>query len=310
MNKEFFYITHTHSASETAKKLWFFTYSVGWFACKPNYVTKRDPLFGFQLKYVIKGKGKVVWHEKTFTVSEGDIFYLDLNQHHHYYADPDDPFEVLWIHFGGRQAEDYFQLLNGNNSPVFRTHDPDNMHSLFFQLYDLIEKRHVGHEAKASAVITNILTDMIVSRMKGDSHELSLKTPSYPDPIQHAIYYIEHHFAEPLKLEDIAKEMMLSPFYFSRLFKRTTGYTVIEYLQKFRINQAKYLLTKTNKTIGEIAEKTGFTEQSYFGKLFKRYEQQTPMEYRLSNSVTTPQNTHTDQGNLSQFDSQRLNSPD
>ncbi|MEH7013398.1 AraC family transcriptional regulator [Neobacillus niacini] len=288
----FFYRTYTHSSSEIAKKLWFFVHSVGWFVCKPTYDVQRDRLFDFQLKYVVSGKGKIEWHGRIFNVGPGDIFFLDLNQPHRYYADPNDPFEVFWVHFGGSQVEDYFHLLDINNTPVYQFHNLEETQELFHQLFEMFNLRQVGHEAKASAVITHILTNMIVMRMKGGSPQSLLETPTYPEPIQQVIYFMENHFIEPLKLEEIANEIMLSPYHFSRLFKRTTGYSVMEYLQKFRIKQAKYLLAKTDNSIGEIAEKTGFSDQSYFGKLFKRFEKQTPKEYRIAHKAITHQPEH------------------
>src|SRR5699024_6844155 len=118
--------------------------------------------------------------------------FLDLNQKHSYYSDLDDPFEVLWVHFDGLQAEDYFHLLEGNNSPVYQVHNPIQTQALFRQLYDLFKLRQVGLEAQASAIITHILTNIIVSRMKGGSSQPSLELPTYPKPIRKAIYYIEY----------------------------------------------------------------------------------------------------------------------
>lgn len=283
MIDERFYKTYTHSASETAKQLWFFVHSVGWFQCKPQYDMNRQ-LFDFQLKYVIRGHGKVQWHGKTYSVGPGDIFYLDLNQKHRYYADPKDPFEVLWVHFGGVQANDYFHLLDGNTYPIFTVHNPEATEALFHQLYETFKYRQVGQEAIASAIITQILTNLIILRMKGGEQQPTLEAPSYPESIQQAIYFMENNFSYPLKLEDIAKETMLSTYYFSRLFKRATGYSVMEYLQKFRMNQAKNLLINKNISINEVASQCGFSEQSYFGKMFKRYEKQTPRAYREDHS--------------------------
>ena len=55
---------------------------------------------------------------------------------------------------------------------------------------------------------------------------------------------------------------------------------MIIYLQNLRLNKAKELLITTDDKVGEIAHKTGFSDERYFGKLFKQCEGMTPSEYR------------------------------
>ncbi|CQR45947.1 Arabinose operon regulatory protein [Paraliobacillus sp. PM-2] len=286
----FLYKTITHSASETAKKLWFYVHSVGWYICEPTYNITRDHFFGFQIKYVISGKGTVMWRGKTYQVEQGNIFFLDLNQPHSYYADPEDPFKLLWVHFGGVKTEDYFHLLEGNNCPIFQLDESEKVKNNLWNLYHIFKAKQVGHEAVASSIITAMLTDMIVHKMQGGTTNHFLKTPKYPKIVQHAIYYIESEFDKTLTLDQIANEVSLSQFHFTRIFKQATGYSVMEYLQKFRINHAKFLLTNKDMSVGEVSEKCGFSDQSYFGKLFKRYENQTPRQYKRFHERFAPKN--------------------
>ncbi|SEN31088.1 AraC family transcriptional regulator [Lihuaxuella thermophila] len=284
----YFYRTYSHSASETAKKVWFHVHSVGWFSCTPDYDVKRKSFYDYQIKYVVRGSGTVVWQGRSYRVGPRELFFLDLNQEHRYFADPDDPWEVLWVHFGGPQSAAYYQLLEGRSSPVYHVSHPVQVEAYFRRLYHLFGHRPIGMEPRASALINCILTEMIVTRMESGVTQPGLDVPQYPDAIRRAIYYMEHHFHEPLKLNEIAQKALLSPFHFSRLFKQSTGYSVMEYLLKFRLTQAKQLLVETQLTISEIAEKVGFSDQSYFGKVFKRYEKLTPKEFRLTYSKSRP----------------------
>lgn len=280
----FFYKSHTHSASEMAKRLWFYVHSVGWYVCLPDYNLKRDSLYDFQIKYVVRGSGSVIRNGQTYHVGPKEVFFLDLNKPHRYHANPSDPWELLWVHFGGSQALDYFQLLENDSCPVYQVCNPLRIKQLFSELFDLFDQRPVGFEVLASSMITDVLSDLVVKKMEGGSENTSLNPPQYPEAIKRGIFYLEHHFSEPVNVKRISHEALLSPFHFSRLFKRTTGYTVMEYLIKFRLTQAKYLLMQTELPISEIAEKVGFNDQSYFGKVFKRYETLTPKEYRAIRS--------------------------
>ena len=95
-----------------------------------------------------------------------------------------------------------------------------------------------------------------------------------------AIRYISKNFAGNLTLEDVAEHVHLNATYFSTLFKQSTGSTFREYLNMVRIEESKRLLTSTDYSILEIALATGFEDQSYFSKVFKKHTGLTPKQYR------------------------------
>ena len=98
--------------------------------------------------------------------------------------------------------------------------------------------------------------------------------------IQSAIAYMEQHFSEDIRLEDVARHVYLNPAYFSYLFKQTTGISFKEYLTNIRIEEARQLLIKTNSSIVDIALSCGFTSQSYFSRVFKAHTGFTPKSFR------------------------------
>ena len=81
-------------------------------------------------------------------------------------------------------------------------------------------------------------------------------------------------------LEDVANEVHLAPSYFSTLFKQSTGSSFREYLNMVRIEESKRLLMTTEHSISDIALATGFEDQSYFTKIFKKHTGLTPKQYR------------------------------
>lgn len=98
--------------------------------------------------------------------------------------------------------------------------------------------------------------------------------------IRQAVSYIKDHFREELTLEDVAQAVHFSPYYVSRLFKEELGLNFIEYVTKTRIDEAKRLLLETNLTVSEIALSVGYQDPSYFTKVFKKREGQTPTQFR------------------------------
>ncbi|MFW5985805.1 MAG: helix-turn-helix domain-containing protein [Halanaerobiales bacterium] len=95
-----------------------------------------------------------------------------------------------------------------------------------------------------------------------------------------ALDYIEENYHRDLALQEVAREVGLSQYYFSHLFKEETGDTFISYLNKIRINKAKQLLGEKDLNIAEICYRVGFNDPNYFTRVFKEYEEMTPSQYR------------------------------
>lgn len=100
------------------------------------------------------------------------------------------------------------------------------------------------------------------------------------EAIAQAKKYLAEHFSDPVSLEDVARQVHLSPFYFSRLFKEKEGVNFVEYLTRLRLEEAKRLLARTNETIAAVAARVGYAEANYFSRIFRRHFGLSPSEYR------------------------------
>jgi two-component system response regulator YesN len=97
---------------------------------------------------------------------------------------------------------------------------------------------------------------------------------------QTIINYLHCHYKEPLTIKNIAEKFYLNPTYIGRVFSKAKGITIKQYLNDFRINEAKKLLLNTNKMIYEIASEVGFRESKYFISKFINSEGVSPAQYR------------------------------
>ncbi len=107
-------------------------------------------------------------------------------------------------------------------------------------------------------------------------NEYSLRQKNVIDT---AFSYIQNHYHEVIRLEDIASQCYLTEAHFCRLFKQLTGETPIYYINKFRINKAVSYLAESQYTIKEIAEKVGFVDEAYFCRCFRKYKGVPPSRY-------------------------------
>ena len=92
--------------------------------------------------------------------------------------------------------------------------------------------------------------------------------------------YINNHYREELSLEDVASFAGFSRYYFSRSFKRQTGYSFKDYLCQKRLQVAMDLLIRTNRSMREVAIESGFGSVATFNRVFREKKGCTPTQYR------------------------------
>ncbi|MGG4033638.1 response regulator [Paenibacillus cisolokensis] len=100
--------------------------------------------------------------------------------------------------------------------------------------------------------------------------------------INKIIDYIKRNYDQDVTLKAMAKYVAMDESYLSGLFKKKTGETLIQYLHRVRIEQAKFYLEQTDWPLHEIGERVGFANVNYFFKIFKRLTRLTPTDYRNS----------------------------
>lgn len=98
--------------------------------------------------------------------------------------------------------------------------------------------------------------------------------------IQTAKQYIQQHYAENLKLEDVANQFYLTPSYFGTLFKKKFGDSFSAYLTTIRMEKAKEFLQDPSYSVTQVASEVGYQDKRYFSRLFKEQVGVTPKEYR------------------------------
>ena len=102
-----------------------------------------------------------------------------------------------------------------------------------------------------------------------------------------ALFYIEQHFRDDPSLIETADAVSISPSYLSRLYKNNFGISYSCYLNKIKINQAKWLLIRTHQPIIDISLECGFSNQNYFCYAFRNETGYSPLQYR-KNATSTP----------------------
>ena len=135
-------------------------------------------------------------------------------------------------------------------------------------------------------VLKNYLELFLIDLMREESKRESSDAVFLPldkfDEIisDRVIEYMKEHLNERISVDDIIGILHYSKSYIFRQFKKTTGYSLMTYFIKLKINRAKRLLRETEMPISEIAESLAFDDSNYFSKTFKRMTGYTPTTYR------------------------------
>lgn len=105
--------------------------------------------------------------------------------------------------------------------------------------------------------------------------------PETIDDINTVKHYLEKHYNEVVTRKKIEELVHLNQDYINREFKKSTGYTLMEYVQYYRILMAKKMLREEGDlSVSEVSIRTGYDSPAYFSKIFKKQTGRTPLEYR------------------------------
>jgi AraC-like DNA-binding protein/ligand-binding sensor protein len=113
------------------------------------------------------------------------------------------------------------------------------------------------------------------------------------DRIEKAIRIMNENYGSALTMKDAAHQVNLSESYFSTSFKEYTGISFPEYLNKIRIEKARFLLKSTYLSVTTIAYDVGYSDSNYFSTIFKKLTGLTPKQFREKYDLTCPNNYKT-----------------
>ena len=155
----------------------------------------------------------------------------------------------------------------------------------FIEAVCLALQREVANGGEAGRLYSDSLAASLAvhlaSRYGNAQSKLKPALPSAaPGVVRQAIEFIQTHDRRDLSLADIAAAVQLSPFHFSRLFKRTVGISPYQFVLRQRIERAKRMILAGQMPVASIAVEVGFYDQSHFIHHFKRLCQMTPKQFR------------------------------
>lgn len=226
-----------------------------------------------QVLYCTRGSGMLITDGKKTLVPTNSAVFLPAEYPHEYYADGD-VWDIHWVVPGGYAALDILNKLGFSEPGVFALSDVRMLDHIFRKMHDALRTDSIFGNFRASGFLYDFLIELYRQISSAGAR------PDYSPPLTRALEYINLHFAEQITLDDLCRASGVSKQHLCLLFRRILDLRPMEYIARRRIQEAKSLLTGSVSSIELIAEKTGFCSESYFCKLFKKYEGITPGAFR------------------------------
>lgn len=98
--------------------------------------------------------------------------------------------------------------------------------------------------------------------------------------VMQACQYVIEHIDEEISLVTISETLSISKNYFCSLFKKETGENFLSFVTRMKMRRAQFLLREENLRVYEVCDLLGYTDTTYFTRLFKKYTNMTPNEYK------------------------------
>ena len=238
--------------------------------------------------FVSSGSAVFTIEAKTYTVTAGDIIIVPKNTN--YFAITEDCCEYFFFHFSGEIEKNTMSLPPLNPQVTFSFELPENLQKTIF--FELKTSDKVAYEKIYNCImscmeyrfnlnyINRLLIDTEFYKILLFLGGVTEKGASvFPTTLEKMLRFIEINLTKPLSLSDLCDYFGISEPYASRLFKKHLNMTATEYINNKKLFYACELIRNTNMNINEISAYLGYSDVSYFSKIFKKKFGKSPKNY-------------------------------
>lgn len=247
--------------------------------------------YKFEIYYEIEGSRRYFIEDSTYVVNAGSVVLIGENQIHKTASLGDTPSSRIVLNFSREYLErvaqafptvDFFAFLSEERNHLLTgltVKQQNQIYGLLQQLLAMEDETSAAADALRRLLLGTLLLELKehCRRQQEQTAENGRVSNHTVDQIQ---AYIAEHYAEKLTLTGIANQFYISPYYLSRMFKKSINLSLIEYINGVRIKAAQNRIERSSDSIAEIAAKTGFMTTAHFRRVFKDATGLSPQQYR------------------------------
>ncbi|GAA1571631.1 AraC family transcriptional regulator [Kribbella hippodromi] len=220
-----------------------------------------------------EGSGWVEMDNSRCDVEAGQFVIIPPRVPHSYYADPDKPWSIWWLHLAGSDLPALLSAVGLTpERPTGLMADPIRLVELVASICDDL----AADETQASLTAAAGAAWHLLARLAAERSNRAGNHQS----IARVQTYMRENLATPLSVPALAAMAGFSTSHFSARFRDATGYTVVEYTKRLRMARARQLLITTRDPIADIAHAVGYTDPLYFSRQFTAVNHLSPTHFR------------------------------
>lgn len=238
----------------------------------------------YELEFIVKGQGRHIVNGMKQPMTAGSLFFLTPADFHEVSPESGSSMDLINVKFSDELiSNELREIIYCNPAPFWASFSNSEYQSIeadFMRLLAEFEGNCLGKNRILQATLERIIIDLIRNSNQNKAHMGSQPVYQVSHSIHRSLVYLQHHFREPVTLEQIAQESNLSPNYFSECFHQSTGKTFKSYLHELRINFAASLIKCSDLPVTEICFASGFNSLPHFLRSFKQHFDMPPNAYR------------------------------
>ncbi|MBQ4071233.1 MAG: helix-turn-helix domain-containing protein [Clostridia bacterium] len=235
----------------------------------PSYHISRAASEVAVIEYVVDGEGYVTVGDKVHRVQANTVYLLSLGARHLYYSDAKNPFTKIFMNISGPLGEQLIREYGLDGKHFF---SGEGLGGCFERILTAVRSDRTDGEVQSE--LQGIFLE-ILSRLS-----LSLAETVYSDELVRLKSHLDANLGRIVSTAELARVIFRSPDYCLKLFRRELGITPYAYQLERKLQTACSLLADTQLSVGEIAQKLGYSDIHYFSNLFKRKCGASPLGYR------------------------------
>ena len=239
--------------------------------------SNRPSFNGYIFQYTLKGCGTFTKNGTKHLLTPGICFFSKIPEDSRYFFAPSlsDEWDIFYLHFDGMAAQPFYQTITDLTDGVFYLSPENASIHLYFRFIENYRRKGFLDLYEGGEFLYRFLSGIL--------RELETPADNVSSPVLTATNYMREHFSTIDSIVKVANACNISAEHLSRCFQREKGQSPLQFLTKLRIEHALFLLLNTSDDIETIAGACGYQNGNYFAKVFKKYLNCSPSEYRMRN---------------------------
>ena len=233
---------------------------------------------------IIRGKGVLRVDNSVYHLSGGRGFLVQPGQFYQCTADTADPWEYIWVGFGGESAKDMLynsRLIHSN--PIYASDAWEQLYEYMASSVTAVRQGAPGTLVYCQGMLLLIIAHLLSKTMLiHEPRDLTQYSDIQQDYIRRAILYIQEHLSSFFTVDDVASFLGLNRSHFSRIFTRICGIAPSRFIENYRLDNAWHILRHTDMPIAKIGQEVGYRDPAYFTRRFQERYGTSPSVIRES----------------------------